>query len=534
MNRSEQLQKLRATPEYDVIIIGGGATGLGCAVDAASRGLKTLLLEKHDFAKGTSSRATKLVHGGVRYLAQGNLRLVREALYERGRLLQNAPHICDTLAFVVPAYKWWQKYYYGFGLAFYEFLSFKLSLGKTKRLSLAKTLERLPSLNASGLSGGVLYYDGQFNDSRLAINLAQTAIERGATVVNYCGVTGFQKSAGKIVGVHAMDELDESSITIKAKVVINATGVFGDSVLRMDDADAVQTIAPSQGVHLVVDRHFFAGDTALMIPKTDDGRVLFVIPWQNKWVLGTTDTPVENVTTEPRALPEEVDFIVSHFNRFASATITRSDIRSVFVGLRPLAKVSDEKKTSVMPRDHVIKTLASGLIHVTGGKWTTYRSMAEHTIDAAVGTGELPDVKDCQTKQLTIHGGELPQTDGPAVSSKTSSETLDHLSQYGSDADSIRQLAVQDPQLNEKLHAEHPFLLAEVQWCIDQEMACTVEDVLARRIRLLFLDARAAIDAAPAVADMLAKSLGHDQKWTTVQAESFSDLANGYLLSVNE
>ena len=531
MNRAEQLQELRSTPEYDVVIIGGGATGLGCAVDAASRGLKTLLLEKHDFAKGTSSRATKLVHGGVRYLAQGNLRLVREALYERGRLLQNAPHICDTLAFVVPAYKWWQKYYYGFGLAFYEFLSFKLSLGKTKRLSAAQTLQHLPSLNSSGLSGGVLYYDGQFNDSRLAINLAQTAVDQGAAVVNYCGVTGFEKVDGKIVGVHATDELNGQSITIKAKVVINATGVFGDSVLKMDNAAAAQTIAPSQGVHLVVDRHFFGGDTALMIPKTDDGRVLFIIPWQGKWLLGTTDTPVDDVTAEPRALPEEIDFIISHFNRYASATVSRADVRSVFVGLRPLAKMSDEKKTSVMPRDHVIKVLPSGLVHVTGGKWTTYRSMAEHTIDAAVGTGELPEVKDCQTKELVIRGGEKSEVGADRSSVESTAERFGSLDQYGSDAARIRQLVEQDSRLAEKLHPDHPFLLAEVRWCIDQEMACTVEDVLARRIRLLFLDARAAITVAPAVAKLLAEQLGHDSNWATSQVETFTELADGYLLT---
>ena len=379
----------------------------------------------------------------------------------------------------------------------------------------------------------MLYYDGQFNDSRLAINLAQTAVEQGATVVNYCGVTGFEKVGGKIAGFHATDELAGQSITIRAKVVINATGVFGDSILKMDNAEATQTIAPSQGVHLVVDRHFFGGDTALMIPKTDDGRVLFVIPWQNKWLLGTTDTPVENVKTEPRALPEEVDFIITHFNRYASATISRADVRSVFVGLRPLAKVSDEKKTSVMPRDHVIKVLPSGLVHVTGGKWTTYRSMAEHTIDAAIGTGKLPEVKVCQTKQLAIHGGETSETGADRNVAETPAEMFGHLNQYGSDAARIRQLVDLDSRLGRKLHPDHPYLLAEVQWCIDQEMACTIEDVLARRIRLLFLDAQAAIAAAPEIANMLAAHLSHDANWTASQVDTFTKLANGYLLTVN-
>ena len=362
MNRNEQLEKLNTVKVFDIIIIGGGATGLGCAVDAASRGYKTLLLEKYDFAKGTSSRATKLVHGGVRYLAQGNIRLVREALFERGRLLQNAPHVCHTLPFVVPSYKWWQKWYYGFGLWLYEFLSAKLSLGKTSLLSNAKVLELLPSLSTNNLSGAVLYYDGQFDDSRLAINLAQTAIEQGAIVVNYCGVTSFIKDGKNIVGVKATDDVSKKQFEIKGKVVINATGVFADGILQLAEGHEEKTIAPSQGIHLVVDKHFFEGNIGMMIPRTDDGRVLFVIPWHNKLLLGTTDTPVDKIEIEPTALKDEIDFVINHFNRYTSSDITYKDVKSVFVGLRPLAKVSNKKKTSVMPRDHVIKVLPSGLI----------------------------------------------------------------------------------------------------------------------------------------------------------------------------
>ena len=517
MNRTEEIEKLTQQKKYDIIIIGGGATGLGCAVDAASRGYKTLLLEKYDFAKGTSSRATKLVHGGVRYLVQGNIRLVREALFERGRLLQNAPHVCHTLAFVVPTYRWWHKYYYGTGLWVYEFLSGKLSLGKTSLLSPKKALEQLPGLSKEKLSGGILYYDGQFDDSRLAVNLAQTATEQGATVINYCGVHGFIKEAGKITGVKVTDDISGQSFEINASVVINATGVFADELLQLAEGHAEKTIAPSQGIHLVVEKHFFDGEAGMMIPKTDDGRVLFAIPWHNKLLLGTTDTPVQEITTEPRPLKEEVDFVISHFNRYTTSDINYNDVKSVFVGLRPLAKVSGEKKTSVMPRDHVIKVLPSGLIHVTGGKWTTYRNMAQHAIDKAVAVSGLP-ASSCKTKRLAIHG------------CKKNNEN-DHLSIYGTDAAEINKLAEEMRGLSEKIHPSYPYTKAEVVFCIKNEMAITIEDVLARRIRLLFLDARAALQAAPVVAALFREYADKDEEWEQKQLQTFTALAKGYLLN---
>jgi glycerol-3-phosphate dehydrogenase len=516
MNRTEQLNKLSQEKQWDIIIIGGGATGLGCAVDAASRGYKTLLLEKYDFAKGTSSRATKLVHGGVRYLAQGNIRLVREALFERGRLLQNAPHVCHTLPFVVPSYKWWQKWYYGFGLWIYEFLSFKLSLGKTKLLSKAGALRNLPDLSINNLSGGVLYFDGQFDDSRLAINLAQTAAEQGAAVINYCGVIQFIKEGNKITGVKAKDELTGNQFEIKGTVVINATGVFADDLLQLAENHSEKTISPSQGIHLVVEKIFFKGAAGMMIPKTDDGRVLFVIPWHDKLLLGTTDTPVDAITTEPRPLKEEIDFVISHFNRYTASDISTADVKSVFVGLRPLAKMSNEKKTSVMPRDHVIKVLPSGLVHVTGGKWTTYRSMAEHAVNKAVqsvGIKLLP----CNTKKLKIHGW---------ADSKDNS----HLSIYGADAGAIKKIMEQDNSLAEKIHPVYPYTKAEIKWVVENEMAMTVEDILARRIRLLFLDAKAAMEAAPGVADYLAVLLNLTPEEKEAQLNHFNKLAAGYLL----
>lgn len=516
MQRDKSIQQLHNASQWDIIIIGGGATGLGCAVDAASRGYKTLLLEKYDFAKGTSSRATKLVHGGVRYLEQGNIRLVREALMERGRLLKNAPHVCHTLAFVVPFYKWWQKWYYGFGLWLYELLSGKLSLGPTKFLSKKGALRNLPDLEAEKLNGAVLYFDGQFDDSRLAVNLAQTATEQGATVINYVAVTDFIKEEKIIKGVIAKDELSNEQFEIKASVVINATGVFADELLQLAEGHKEQTIAPSQGIHLVVDKHFFKGIAGLMVPKTDDGRVLFAIPWHDKLLLGTTDTPVENIVTEPKPLKEEIDFVISHFNRYTSSAIGYSDVLSVFAGLRPLAKSRDTKKTAVMPRDHHVAVLPSGLIHVTGGKWTTYRSMAEHTVDKAVQHAVL-NWADCKTKNLRLHGWVTKNDNS-------------WLSIYGSDAVLIKKMMEEDISLQEKLHPQYPYSKAEIKWMIKNEMAITVEDILARRIRLLFLDAKAAIEAAPAVAKIMAGEMDKDEIWVHNQINTFKNLATGYLL----
>ncbi len=517
MKRKEQLDLLSQVKEFDILIIGGGATGLGCAVDAASRGYKTLLLEKYDFAKGTSSRATKLVHGGVRYLAQGNIRLVREALLERGRLLRNAAHVCNSLSFVVPSYKWWQKWYYGIGLWGYEFLSGNLSLGKTTLLSQNKVLQLLPDLSVHNLSGAILYFDGQFDDSRLAVNLAQTAIEQGAIVINYCSVIGFTKDGNIINGVKAKDAISGNEFEIKAKAVINATGVFADSLLQIAEGHSETTIAPSQGIHLVVEKHFFKGRAGMMIPKTDDGRVLFAIPWHDKLLIGTTDTPVDQITAEPKPLPEEIDFIIKHFNRYTASVISYKDVKSVFAGLRPLAKVSGTKKTAVMPRDHVIKVLPSGLIHVTGGKWTTYRSMAEHTVNKAMRYARL-HISPCKTKHLKIHGSKVDKIP-------------DQLSVYGTDALFIKRMMEDNISLSEKIHPAYPYTKAEVKWVIENEMAITVEDILARRIRLLFLDAKAAMEAAPVVAEMLTALTGNNASWKQEQLDQFNRLAKNYLLN---
>ncbi|HEV2353424.1 MAG TPA: glycerol-3-phosphate dehydrogenase/oxidase, partial [Puia sp.] len=404
MNRNDMLDalKTRGRKPWDFCIIGGGATGLGVAVDAASRGYSTLLLEEYDFAKGTSSRATKLIHGGVRYLQQGNIKLVTEALHERGILRRNAPHLVHDLSFIVPNYKWWEGPYYGLGLKVYDWMAGELGLGKSKRLSKKEVLAEAPTLDAEGLRGGVLYHDGQFDDARLAIGLAQTAAGHGAVVLNYCGVRGLVKEAGQITGVRAEDRQSGEEFEVSARAVVNATGVFTDNILRLDDPGAEPVIAPSQGVHLILDKAFLPGKAAILVPHTDDGRVLFAVPWHDRIIIGTTDTPVDEPAIEPRALPEEIDFILEQIGRYLQKIPTRRDILSVFAGLRPLVK-SSSKRTAELARDHLILVSDSGLITITGGKWTTYRRMAEDTVNKAIQRRGLPE-RACVTADLKIYG----------------------------------------------------------------------------------------------------------------------------------
>ncbi len=504
MNRTTMLQQLGGTGEWDIVIIGGGATGLGSAVDAASRGYKTLLVEKYDFSKGTSSRSTKLVHGGVRYLAQGNIKLVREALRERGRLLTNAPHLTSVQPFIVPVFSWWEKMYYAAGLKVYDILSGKLTLGKTEILSKQETIARLPAIHPKGLSGGVLYYDGQFDDSRLSIDLAATASIHGCVLVNYCSADGFIKNGKKITGVLLTDNLSGKSYTVTTRAVINATGVFTDAVMQMEDAEKHDMVSPSQGVHLVVDSSFFPGTDAMMIPKTDDGRVLFAVPWHGKIVLGTTDTPVETALMEPRPLEEEIEFILKHINRYAQTSIGRKDVLSVFAGLRPLVKARGQKTTALISRDHTLVISPGGLVTITGGKWTTYRKMAQDAVDNAVFTARLAP-KACLTKDLPI--GNPRNRNG-----------------------NIERLINTDASLASPIHPAYPYTKAEVIYAVRNEMAQTVEDVLARRTRILFIGAAAAIEAAPLVASIMAQELGKDAIWQQQQVDSFTSLAQQYIL----
>jgi len=515
MNRDTMIAALQSGELWDIIIIGGGATGLGTAVDAASRGYRTLLLEQHDFAKGTSSRSTKLVHGGVRYLQQGNLTLVIDALKERGLLLENAPHLVRDLPFIVPNYEWWEAPFYGIGLRVYDMLAGKLGFGHSRNLSLEETVERIPLIETESLRGGVVYHDGQFDDARLAVNLAQTAAEHGATLLNYMPVTALLKDGDMVQGVEARDEETGTVYTLTAKVVINATGVFTDSVRHMDEPQAEPMVQPSQGIHMVLDRSFLGGDTAIMVPHTDDGRVLFAIPWHHCTVVGTTDTPVDSPSLEPRALPEEIDFIMTHAARYLTKDPTPDDVLSVFAGLRPLVKSGHGGSTSALSRDHTIHVSRAGLVTVTGGKWTTYRKMAEDTIEQAMAIGALED-RSCVTKALHIHGYH------------EDSDAWGDLSTYGADAPSLKKVAAEKAEYGELLHPDLPPLKGEVVWAVRNEMARTVEDVLSRRTRCLLFNARASIEAAPATAALMMAELGKDEAWAAQQVADYTRLAKGY------
>ena len=517
MRRDEMVRRIRERAEqgdpWDIAVIGGGATGMGVAVDAAARGLSVVLVEAHDFGKGTSSRSTKLVHGGVRYLEQGNVPLVMSALKERGLMRQNAPHLVHDLAFVVPNYSWWEAPFYGIVLKLYDLLAGKYGFGVSKLLSKNETLERLPGLEAEGLTGGVVYYDGQFDDARLLIHLAMTAADHGAALMNYCPATAVLRDAdGYVNGLSARDAETGEEFKIAARMVVNATGVFTDEVRRMADPGAEQLVVTSQGIHLVFDRSFLKSDTALMVPRTSDGRVLFVIPWHGHAVAGTTDTPVDAPSLEPRALEEEIEFVLETAGRYLSRPPEREDVLAVYVGLRPLVK--GDGKTSALSRDHVIHVDTSGLLTITGGKWTTYRHMAEDCVDHAITLGKLPDVE-CKTKNLRIHGYA------------ENSAALGSLQVYGADAEAIGTLA-KDPALAVQLHPELPYIGAEVVWAAREEMARTVEDALARHMRALFLNARAATAMAEPVARLLAAELGRDDAWVAVQVKEFCGLAEQY------
>jgi glycerol-3-phosphate dehydrogenase len=518
MDRTQSLLQLKtqSTP-FDIAIVGGGATGLGTAVDAASRGHTVALIEQSDFAKGTSSRSTKLVHGGVRYLRQGNVSLVLDALRERGLLYQNAPHLVRNLSFIIPTYHRSDALVYGLGLKIYDRLAGSLSFGASQCLSPEETIQRLPTLNPSHLVGGVVYQDGQFDDARLAVNLAQTATKFGAVVANYVCCIGFVKQGDRIAGIRVRDLETGDEFEILAKVVINATGVFVDALRRMDSSDESSIVSPSQGVHLVLPHHFLPGEDALLVPKTDDGRVLFAVPWHGRVVLGTTDTPVAQVSLEPRALPEETEFILKHAAQYLTQAPTPSDVLSVYAGLRPLLRSGKTQKTASLSRDHQILVSASGLITITGGKWTTYRKMAEDVVDRAERVGQLKPLP-CPTQTLPIQGWTQE-----VISER-------NLSVYGSDALGIQALIAQNPDLGKQLHPQLEFQQAEVIWQVRNEMARQVEDVLARRTRSLFLNAQASIECATIVAQLMAQELNYGQDWIQAQVQAYEEIAAGYLL----
>lgn len=517
IRRDDVMKDIGAHREWDFVIVGGGATGLGAAVEAASRGYRTLLLEAEDFAKATSSRSTKLVHGGVRYLQQGNLKLVLEALRERGRMLRNAPHLAHRRAFVIPAYAFWELPFYGAGLTAYDLLAGREGIGRSGILSTGTTIQALPAIRKEGLKGGIRYYDGQFDDARYAISLLRTLFDLGGIALNYARVTNLLKRNGKICGVTAKDAETGTAFECGAKVVINATGIFSDSLRCIDDPQVKPVIAVSQGTHIVLPREFLPGHSALMIPKTSDGRVLFAIPWHDRVLVGTTDDPVPRPVYEPQSMPNERKFLIAHIERFLGRRPVDSDVRSVWSGQRPLVRQADTANTAAISRDHTILISPSQLVTITGGKWTTYRRMAQDVIDRAIPLGGLKHAPS-RTAELRLHGW----TAKPEARN-------DWERVYGADLPLLRSLTKEDPELDEFLHPALPFRKSEIRWAARYDMARTVEDVLARRTRALFLDAWASIEAAPVTASLLASELERSEEWAQNQIASFQKLAQGYI-----
>ena len=518
MNREEMLGRLQdQTRKWDMLIIGGGASGVGIALDAASRGYRVLLAEQSDFGKGSSSRSTKLIHGGVRYLQQGNISLVMEALKERGILRNNAPHLVRDLAFIVPNYDWWEAPFYGIGMKVYDLLAGKYGFGTSRILSREETLKHIPTIKTGGFRGGVMYYDAQFDDARLLIDMVRTASEQGATLLNYFRVNSLTRGAnGFLEGAACEDVESGREYAISAKVVVNATGPFSDAIRRLDDPHASAMIAPSQGIHLVLDSSFLPGDSAIMVPKTRDGRVMFAIPWHGKALVGTTDTPITSVSLEPQPLQEEIDFILETAGQYLRKPPSHEDVLSIFTGIRPLVKAGQGKNTAALARDHTIEISRSGLVSIAGGKWTTYRRMAEDCVDQASTLAGL-DARPCVTQELRMHGYH------------ESAESLGDLRLYGSDAPAVEELIRSDAASGEQLHPRLTARAGEVIWAVRNEAARTVDDFLARRTRSLVLDARAALESAPRVASLMARELGRDESWQAQQRKNFREIARNYL-----
>lgn len=514
--RADGFARLEQTEadKLDVLIIGGGATGLGLAVDAATRGYRTALVEAADFAQATSSRATKLVHGGVRYLASGQVHLVYEALRERKVMLRNAPHLVHALPFITPAYNWFELPYYGAGLMAYDVLSGQSSLGRTRILSAAETRQRIPGICARDLKGGVLYFDGQFDDARLALALARTAEDHGASVLNYVRCTGFHKQDGKMAGVQLQDVETGRLLEVHARSVINATGIFVDDLRTADDSSASNMLSVSRGTHIVVPSEVLGSQNAIMVPKTKDSRIIFAIPWLGRVVIGTTDLPAAKSAMEPGHERSEIDFLIDTINPYLARKVTYDDILSVFSGLRPLVS-KGHVKSSKLSREHVIEVSSSGLITVAGGKWTTYRRMAEDTLATAIRSGMLP-ARPCVTRTVRLHGAPKEPVKEAA------------LLRYGTDATEIVALWESDSEMRRLLDPALPFTHAEVVYAARRERARTVEDVLSRRTRALLLDAKAAERSAHSVAELLARELGHSPEWIEQQTRSFVQLAEQF------
>lgn len=517
MTRQDALKRFQNHDgPWDLVVIGGGATGVAIALDAATRGMSVVLVEQSDFGKGTSSRSTKLVHGGVRYLRQGNITLVRDALKERTLLKENAPHLVHDLPFVIPCRSWWQRFFYGVGLKVYDFLAVGNSFGRSHGLSTDRAIEVVPALSKRGLRGGVVYHDGQFDDARLLISMVRTAYDAGGCLLNYMEVTDLIRSAaGKIEGVKVIDRASGVEVKIRTRAVVNAAGPFCDAIRQMEDASTEAMIAPSQGIHVVLPRELFPGDTAMIVPKTSDGRVIFIIPWHGHAIVGTTDTPIDHAALEPLPQEQEIQFLLDTAADYMERPPKRDELLGCFTGIRPLVKGDKSARTASLSRDHVIRVSDSGLITIAGGKWTTVRKMAEDCVDRAVMLHEI-SAKPCQTKTMKLHGATNVDL------GKGSRST------YGTDLEKIEALERERPELAKQLSESLDITAAQVIWAVREEMAETVEDVLARRTRALFLDAKVAVSMAPDVARLIAQELDRDAAWCEAQVNEFGLMAEHY------
>lgn len=506
---------------FDVLVIGGGATGLGIALDAVTRGFRTALVEAGDFAQATSSRSTKLVHGGVRYLASGQIHLVREALHERAVMLRNAPHLVHPLPTILPATHRWELPWYGAGLSAYDLLSGSSSMGPTRILGRQATIERVPTIAFDKICGGVLYHDAQFNDARYALALARTAIDHGATVLNYARCTRFLYTGGMVSGAVIQAAETGAEATLTARAVINATGIFTDEMRTLDEPARPHLLSVSRGTHIVVSSRFLDGKTALMVPKTDDGRVIFALPWQGSVIVGTTDLPAAGSRMEPGYTPDEIDYLLDHIAPYLQKPIERGDIKAIFSGLRPLV-TGKENKTSKLSREHHIDASQTGLITVAGGKWTTYRRMAQDTLDFAIRSKLLPAAR-CIT-------GTVPLRGAPPLSAPPTGTGNPILAEYGTDAPALTEITRSEPSLAGPIDPSLGYTFATVAYAVRHELARTVEDVLSRRTRALLLDTAAAMRAAPAVARLMAKELGKDDAWARNQTLAFLETATEHYL----
>ncbi len=502
------------TEIYDVIIIGGGSTGLGVAVESASRGYKTLLLEAYDYGKGTSSKSTKLVHGGIRYLANFDFSLVKEGLEERYFFLKNAPHLAHAQRYLIPFHNWFEKLEYHIGIRLYDFLAGRLKIGKSRFFSKKEILAAAPNLNPKHIVGGGLYFDGQFDDTRMLVTLLKTFESLGGVALNYHCVTGIAKSRAEIWSITTQDVLNTQELVFHTKVLINATGIFTDTLLNLADSKTPHsTVEPAQGTHLVFDKDIFNCEYALLIPKTVDGRILFVLPWHDKVLVGTTDVHMDHPSIDPTPQAEEIELILSTLNQYTKHKVTRQDIRSIFVGQRPLVKPAHAKNTKKISRRHEVFMTQKGFITIVGGKWTIYRRMGEDTIDFAIKAGLLPK-SISRSKNLLLSGATTTPEAYP-------------FSVYGTDAKAVHAIETECHNTR-RLHPDLPYFEAEIIYHIRHEQAKTVEDVLARRTRALFLNAKAAIEAAPIVAALMARHLKKDEHWVKAQVSTFNQLAYTY------